>query len=35
MKEELPVHLGGHFGVCHIDSGVLQYAINKLNITNK
>ena len=34
MKEELPVHLGGHFGVCHIDSGVLQYAINKLNITS-
>jgi hypothetical protein len=34
MKEELPSHLGGHFGVCHIDSGVLEYAINKLSITS-
>ena len=34
MKEELPNHLGGHFGVCHIYSGLLEYAINKLSITS-
>jgi hypothetical protein len=28
MKKELPGHLGGSMGVCHVDLGVLEFALS-------
>lgn len=28
MKKELPSHLGGSMGVCHVDLGVLEFALS-------
>ena len=32
MSNNLPEHLGGHFNVCHIDDGILEFAIKKFKI---
>lgn len=32
MKNNLPIHLGGHFNVCHIDQGIIEFAIKKFKI---
>ena len=34
MSNNLPEHLGGHFNVCHIDDGILEFAIKKFKTSH-